>query len=244
MKQGLSRTAIVAVSGWSVLALVLLTGCGGSTTPTPANEVEAYVSSSLPATYEGALPAASQLVLGTLLLEDTADAVTPAQAQALLPLWQALTGDALQSQAEVNAVLGQIERAMTVEQLQAIAAMQLTQEDMAAWAQARGMDMALPPGGAGGTPGAGPWGTPGAWPRGTPEPGGPGGLDPQARETMRAGFDSMSEEERAQWMATVQAGGMPSGGRFGPGRRAGAGMGQSGLLLQPLIELLTQRAGS
>jgi hypothetical protein len=169
-----------------------------------------------------------------MLLEGTADAVTPEQASTLLPLWQALQGTALQNQAEVNAVLGQIERAMTAEQLQTIAAMRLTQENMATWAQERGINFAQRPGGPGGTPGAM----------------GPGGANSEARETMRAGFDSMSEEERAQMRATMQAGGMPAGGPGGAGGSGGrtgqgeASTGQFRFLLPPLIELLTQRVSS
>ncbi len=242
MRRGGKTAAVLLLP--AILVLLILSGCGGEVTPTPASLAEAYVSTNLDTSYEGALPASTQLLLGTMMLEGTTNAVTPEEARTLLPLWQALQSGAAQGAAEVNAVLGQIERAMTAEQLQAIAALQLTSEDLSAWAQERGMDMGQRPGGPGGTPGAGPWGTPGAWPRGTPGPGGPGGFgDPQARETMRAGFDAMSEEERAQLMATMQAGGVPGGfgGRTGQVRIE---TGQFRFLLPPLIELLTQRAGS
>jgi hypothetical protein len=79
-------------------------------------------------------------------------------------------------------------------------------------------------------------------------------------------FGDLSEEERANIRATMEAGGMPGGGPFGdlseeeradmratreaggggfpggPGGGAGRGAGQFGILLNPLIELLTQRA--
>jgi hypothetical protein len=236
MKQGWKKTtaALFLLSSMAVLAAVILAACGTAATPTPASQAEAYVSSNLETSYEGALPATTQLILGTLLLEGTTDAITPEQASTLLPLWQVLQGTALQNQSEVNAVLGQIERAMTAEQLQSIAAMQLTQESMAAWAQKNGMDMGQWAGGPGGTPGAM----------------GPGGANSEARETMRAGFDSVSEEERAQMRATMQAGGMPAGGPGGAGgfggrpEQSGASTGQFRFLLPPLIELLTQRVGS
>jgi hypothetical protein len=236
MEQGWKKASVVAliVVLAMVPAAVFLVGCGGGASPTPASQVEAYVSSYLGTSYEGALPAATQLILGTLLLEGTPNAVTSAQAKALLPLWQAVEGNALQNQSEINAVLGQIERAMAPDQLSAIAAMKLTQDSLATWAQEHGMGL---PQGPGGTPGAGPRGTPGA--------GGPGEMSPEARETMRAGYESMTDEQRAQLMATMQAGGMPAGGRPGGfGGRAGGGLGQVRFLLQPLIELLTQRAGS
>jgi hypothetical protein len=73
----------------------------------------------------------TRLSLGTLMLEGTAGAVTPAQAQELLPLWQmvrALGESGTSAQAETEAVVHQIQAVMTAEQLAAIEAM--TQEDM------------------------------------------------------------------------------------------------------------------
>ena len=69
---------------------------GADTTPeqaapavvVPSNEQ--YASPSLDTTYADALPVRLQLTLGTLLLEGTPEAITPEQAQTLLPLWQAL----------------------------------------------------------------------------------------------------------------------------------------------------------
>jgi hypothetical protein len=242
MKQGLRKIAIVVLSGALVLAVAILVGCGGSATPTPAGLAEAYVSSNLPTNYQDALPASTQLILGTFQLEGTPNAVTAEQAKTLLPLWRSLQSGAVQDSAEANAVLGQIERAMTSDQLKAIAAMQLTQTDLASWEQEHGMNFVQRPGGPNGTPGALPEGTPGEFPRGTPGAGGSGNFDPAARETMRAGFDSMPEDQRAQLMATMQAGGNPAGGF---GARAGqSSVGQIRFMLPPLIELLTQRAGS
>jgi hypothetical protein len=221
---------------WAVLLILAVIGvwlvaCGGDqVTPTPESlgGFETYSSPNLDQSYEGALPASNQLSLGTLELEETEDAVTPEQAAVLLPLWQALQSGELQGSAEINAVLGQIEGAMTPEQLQAIAGMRLTWEGMGAWAQEQGIDMAQRPAGGPGGPGQ-------------------GEISPEARETMRAGFESMTEEERAarraEMRATAEAGGMSlpaEGERAGLGR-GGAGLGRSGLL-EPLIELLTARA--
>jgi len=251
MRQGWKKTVVVmlAMVSAALLATITLAACGTAATPTAASLVEAYVSGNLPTGYEGALPAASQLILGTLRLEGTANAVTTEQAKTLLPLCKSLQSGAVQGAAEVNAVLGQIERAMASEQIQAIAAMRLTQEDMASWVQESGMAQ-RPGGGPGDTPGAGPRGTMGVPPGVTPGAGGAPGGDSSARETMRAGFDSMSEEERAQVMATMQAGGGGPAGGFGgqPGQRGQGGQsgasGQFQFLLTPLIEILTQRAGS
>lgn len=80
-----------------------------------------------------ALPQPIQLAVGTLMLEETPQAVTAEQAQELLPLWQMLrtlqqSGTA--AQAEIEAVLNQIQAAMTPEQLAAIEEMDLTPGNM------------------------------------------------------------------------------------------------------------------
>jgi hypothetical protein len=259
-----------------IAAVSVLAGCGGET-PAPAAEQEAvvvnvntdesgaYVSAVLDTSYEGALPASNQLALGTLQLEETENAVTPEQAKALLPLWQALQGGALQSNTEINSVIKQIEGKMTSEQLAAIAAMQLTAEDLGAWAQEQGMVMDFSPGAAatrqaerGGEGGPGQFGNLSEEEReairatmeagGMPFGGDRGNLSEEEREAMRAtmeaggmpfggGQGNLSEEEREAMRATAEAGGMNFGGR---GFRGGAG--QISFLAQPLIDLLTQRA--
>jgi hypothetical protein len=73
----------------------------------------------------------------------------------------------------------------------------------------------------------------------------PGGEMPSVEDmppemaTRVAEFESMSEEERDQMMATARAGGGAFGGRAG----AGGGAGGVGPLIRPLTELLTERAG-
>jgi hypothetical protein len=181
-----------------------------------------YTSAVLDASYPGALSMGSQLALGTLQLEETENSVTPEQATALLPLWQALQGG-VTAQAEVDAVLKQIEGVMTSEQLAAIAAKQLTQDDL------RGLG--IPPGG-----GSGQGLSPDEQATRQAERG--GGEMPPEVATRRAEMENMSEEEREALRATAQAGGMSGG----PGGRAGGGQGQFIIMLDPLIELLTQRA--
>jgi hypothetical protein len=238
-----------------VLVIGILVGCGGEeATPAPVDEGdgETYTSAVLDTSYPDALSVGNQLALGMLQLEETEQAVTSEQAATLLPLWQALRGG-VTAQAEVNAVLKQIEGTMTQDQLQAIAALQLTQEDLRAWMEEQGLGMG------GGFPGAG------------------GDMSEEERESLRATveagggmpgggpFGDLSEEERANMRATVEAGGgMPGGRPFGdlseeeradmratmeaggggmPGRPGGgAGGRQFGPLLNPLIELLTERA--
>jgi len=220
-----------------ILVVGVLAGCGGEqATPAPADESagETYTSASLDTSYDGALNASSQLVLGTLQLEETDYAVTPEQAASLLPLWQALQGG-VTAEAEVNAVLKQIEGAMTQEQLEAIAAIQLTQEDLSVWMREQGMGF----GGQGRSPEL----------QATrqAEFGGEGmpsdGEMPPEMATRRAEMANMSDEEREAMRATAQAGGGVPGGT-GAGGRGGAGgrPGQFTILLNPLIELLTGRA--
>ncbi|MFC2037621.1 hypothetical protein ACFLYD_06620, partial [Chloroflexota bacterium] len=142
-----------------------------------------------------------------------------------------IQGGSLQSDAETNAVLKQIEGTMTAEQLATIAALQLTFGEMGTWMQEQGMNFGRPAGAAGGQ---------GAFAdmseeereamRATRQAGGEGGLGP-------GGFADMSEEEREAMRATAQASGMTFGGRAGGARR-----GQIAFLAEPLVELLTQRA--
>jgi hypothetical protein len=236
-----------------ILALIagVLAGCGGTATPSSAqqgNSVLAqpagadsatYTSQALDASYEGALPASSQLELGTLKLEGTENAVTPQQAKALLPLWQAIQSGSLKGNTETNAVYKQIEGTMTSQQLAAISAMQLTFEDLSAFAQDQGVAL-------------------GSWPRAqaTGQPTGsgqggsgfPGNLTDEQRAAMRAtaqagGFNgtgpggNMSADQRAAMRATAEASGVTFGGS-----RPGGGQGFLAPLAKPLIDLLTQRA--
>jgi hypothetical protein len=128
-----------------LLLALALSACNGKATPVPAlSGADSYVSPALDTTYKEALSARSQLTLGTLELDGTPNAVTPEQAEALLPLWQALLStqkSGVAAQVEVNALLEQIESGMTSEQLVAIKAMQLTQTDLQAWATTSGITL-------------------------------------------------------------------------------------------------------
>jgi len=136
------------------LFALLLASCSGTAAPAPTTGGDIYVSQNLPVDYEGALAVRNQLALGTLELIQTDSAISAEQAQTLLPLWQALRSTQQAggtAQAEVSALLTQIEAAMKPEQLQSIAAMKLLQTDMQAWATANGITL----GSGGGTPGQG-----------------------------------------------------------------------------------------
>jgi len=81
------------------------------------------------------LSQAGELLVGTLKLEGTKNAVTEKQAASLIPLWQAYnqlsTSDST-AQAEMTALVSQIQGTMTTDQIQAIGALKLTSQDIAA----------------------------------------------------------------------------------------------------------------
>jgi len=215
------------------LTAILFVGCGASeATPAPAEEDDsaaAYTSQVLDVSYPDAPDARSQLMLGTIHLEETGNAITPEQAQALLPLWQALQGG-VTAQQEVAAVLKQIEGTMTSEQLEAIAAMQLTQEDLRTWMQEQGVGF-----------GAGQGEAVSSDARATRQAQFGEGEMALELATRRAEFENMSEEEREALRATMEGGGgIPGGGM--PSGAPGAGRGGLGPMMNPLIDLLTERA--
>lgn len=147
------------------LFALLLASCSG-TAATPSTS-DVYVSQNLPVNYEGALAVRNQLALGIIELNQTESAISAEQAQTLIPLWQALRSTQQAggtAQAEVSALLTQIESAMKPEQLKSIAGMKLTFTHMQEWATANGITM----GSGGGTPGQG------------------SGMSPEARATKQA----------------------------------------------------------
>ncbi len=83
--------------------------------------------------YADALSIPLQLALGSLRLEDTDLTIDERQAAELVPLWQAyqsLSASDKAAEAEIGAVLKQIESTMSPEQIDAILAMALTYEDL------------------------------------------------------------------------------------------------------------------
>lgn len=125
MKKSIFRIVLFAA-----LALFFVYAC---TPQTQVEEVDATATSLaytyLSTEYTDAASVRNQLAYGTLQLDGTANAITPEQAKTLLPLWQAilsLSGDSTTATEEINAVQDQIVSAMTTEQMQAIADMQIT----------------------------------------------------------------------------------------------------------------------
>ncbi len=130
------RTMIVGLLGLTIA----LAACGSSQSSTTTGAADGAQGTPGGFLGGGEMPLSTELPAGTLLLEGTDLAVTPAQAQELLPLWQmlrALEESGSSSQLEVEAILGQIQGAMTPEQLAAIE--EMDQEDMRALFEELGM---------------------------------------------------------------------------------------------------------
>ncbi len=88
----------------------------------------------------GELSMPLQVALGTIKLDGTKEAVTAEQAKELLPLWQTLqvleTSDTAATE-EKDALVTQIQEAMTKEQTMAITSLGLTRQDMFSIMQSR-----------------------------------------------------------------------------------------------------------
>jgi hypothetical protein len=116
MKKSIFRIAL-----FTLLVVSSVYACAPAAEATPTSLVSTYLSTE----YNDAANIRSQLAYGTFKLTD----VTPDQAKTLIPLWQAvisLSGDTTTASEELTAVQDQITAAMTEDQLQAIAGMQIT----------------------------------------------------------------------------------------------------------------------
>ena len=218
-----------------MFALVFaLVACGGaSKTTTTASDGTSSANTARE------LSLSTQLLIGTLKLEGTDLAVNAQQASELLPLWQAyneLMTSQTAAQAEIDAVVAQIQDTMTPQQIQAITDLKLTQQDEFSLMQELGLVSNLP--NASGTPQAlfsqGQGFVPRAgedFPGGGPvivQGGGPGEGFGGA-----GGVPGGDQGFNPQQMATAQAGRAQSGG---------AGNRIPTLLQNALIDLLQKRA--
>ena len=115
-----------------IVLVMALAACGSTQSPTAT------------AAASTALSEQGQLLVGTIKLESTSQAVSAAQAKELLPLWETLGSLASSGTAasqEVDAVVSQIKSTMTSAQLSNITAMNLTQQDLVAAATDTGTSM-------------------------------------------------------------------------------------------------------
>jgi hypothetical protein len=107
-----------------ILLTLTLAACG-----TASSGTTSVASNSSAAT----LPVQTKLILGIFKLEGTTNAVSAEQAVALLPLWhvyQDLSVSDAAAQAEITALIEQIQLTLTSPQLAAIDSMGLTQQDI------------------------------------------------------------------------------------------------------------------
>ena len=180
----------------SILLMLVLAACGTpKATVTSSNSQQGNSQQGNRST--GPLPLASELVIGTLKLEGTQNAITPAEAQQLIPLWQtyvSLTTSDSTAQQEVDALVSQIQGTLTPAQSQAITDMKLTRQDEFTTMQQMGISF-------GGRNGATANGTPqarngGGFGPGSGFPGGggnfgPGGNGQQASPQQIATFQAL-----------------------------------------------------
>lgn len=90
------------------------------------------------------MPTEIFLMLGTVKLDETDLALDAEQASQLLPLWKALRSlgeSETAAQAEIDAVITQIENGLTSEQISALEAMELTMQDMGGVAETLGVEL-------------------------------------------------------------------------------------------------------
>ena len=197
-----------------LLSTILLAACSKST-----NQSNTSNNNSANSNQAGtSLSQVNLLLVGTLKLENTAQAVTKDEAAQLLPLWQAyrsLSTSQTSADAEVEALLKQIQSTMTTSQVQAIQAMNLTSTDMVSLMQTL-------------SPAIGPQGT--TNPQGTPQANFFMGDTPPNGENPPSG----STTSGAGSPPSGSTGGtrnLPPGGSFiqgGPGGDAGSAAGLGG----------------
>jgi hypothetical protein len=130
-----STTLLIVILG------LILTACSANTRP-PGNSANSAARPS--GTQSGSstgLSPASEVAIGTLKLDKTANTITTKQASDLLPLWETLrvleSSDTAATQ-EKEALIAQIQETMTKDQMQTIAEMALTRQDMVALMQSQG----------------------------------------------------------------------------------------------------------
>ena len=236
----MKRNLILAIP--LVMSLALAACSSGTASTTAGTDAAVTASADGAALMQGEFSTVAEDMLGIFKLEGTDLAVDSAQAATLLPLWQAyrslLSSDAAAS-VELEAVKTQIDEALTAEQKDAIAAMNLTAQDLFTMAEELGvMDRAAStdrtdsssdrpfvmsgegPGGAGGG---------GAPPFAGGMPSGGGGRMVMPEGGISEGLDP-----------SMMMGGTPQPGQAPAGRQ---GDRFSLALLDPLIELLKERAG-
>jgi hypothetical protein len=212
----------------------VLSACGGSVESAAGSTDAGAAPAGQGSVPQAALSPMVQNIVGLFRLEDTDLAVDTTQAKTLLPLWQAyrsLLESDTTAAAELEAIQTQISQALTDEQHDAIAALNLSPEDMSSLMDELGV---TPFGAAAGERA----GLGGDLPSGSGPAGGmvppAGGFVPGQGMGQGAGPGATAEGLDPQVIATLQA--------SRPAGRQGDRF--SLALLDPLIELLKERAGA
>ena len=140
-----------------IVSVLLLAACAPAAETTPAAPTS-IAGEYLTTEYADAANLRSQLAFGIMQLDGTPNAVTPEQAKTLIPFWQAviaLSGDSTTASEELTAVQDQIVATLTAQQLQVIAAMQITNADLSAFYAEYGIVLPTPIPGVTKVPGSG-----------------------------------------------------------------------------------------
>ena len=152
MKRIIILTILVSV-------LLLAAACSAAPSSAPAPVQQDQAATSVPSNegietmggittdFDDAANLRNQLAFGILELEGTKNAITAEQAKVLLPLWQAvvaLSGDSTSVSEELTAVQNQIIASVQPEQLQAIAALQITNTSLSDFYAEMGIELPTP----------------------------------------------------------------------------------------------------
>lgn len=117
------------ISILGILLILFLAACSGNSQEGTSGEVEgsAETQSVVSSGSDVELMDPSQLIVGTMMLADTDYPITPEQAETLLPLWQlyqTMVGEDTTASQELDAVIKQIQRVFSAEQLAEIASIE------------------------------------------------------------------------------------------------------------------------
>ena len=219
----LAACSPAAVPAQSTTAATATVGTSQSATSTPS-----AATTELNTSYQNAVSIEEQLLLGTLQLAGTDQAVTKEQAALLIPLWtqlQSLSQNTTPGQnnndttnndtTQADALVQQIITAMTPAQIQAIAAMQITSDSAMTLMQELGVSRGGP--GQGNGQGNGDNGNPPQQPSGNPPDNGNGGEPPSdgnGRQAPGDGQQPGNGQQGNDQQAMPQNGQNPSDGRM------------------------------
>ena len=176
--------------GLLFVVVMLLTACGTADKVVDEVDTIGEQRAKLQGDYENALSPALQLVVGTLMLEETDLALEAEMATTLIPYWKlytTLTESDSTALEELDALVNEIEGLMTTDQINYIVGLELTQESMLTIIEELGIMEDLRTGEGDGTGANRPEGMPeGTRPGGGQGRSGAEGVDPELMATMQA----------------------------------------------------------